>query len=810
MPRQASQSELNATPTQTATRRQPARELARILHECRDLAVHRLTSSFAQILDRVSDLLMDRANKTDVREEQQLFLDARGTLKGERPALMAEFERQLRTLIDDRISGKTEAKPDFSKVDARDLTLVETVSMDEAVLNGNITRVVENLCHDELAILNRGMGFLMGEPDLATEGNPLSPGTIVGAFAKALGTLKADRKIKFQIMKDLNQAQLGEIANIYADLNKHITRLNMMPAAGRPAILNRGGSADRAASAARAAAAASGKAPPPPSAPEVDVMAMFKRMYGSATPGAAHSPGQGGMPQYPMGQQQMPAGMMHGGEGDLPEISMPGMHARSFAPMAPTASGYVPGAPIISTPDLHEGLVRLQAGQTDFDVGGANVAFAGIPQGLHNVLRDLQESPLGAKANQLESMTIEMVAMLFDFIFETKDLPDGIKALLARLQIPVLKAAMLDGAFFAKKSHPSRLLVNELAAAGLGWSPVMGPEDPLYRKLGEIVHQILDNFSDDLTIFDEQRVVLEAFLAEEEKAAEENIQSTADEINQKDRQQIAAVVAKAEIERRIEGSPVPNFLAMFLRQNWQGTLEHVYLEQGEESESWGSGVTTLEDLVWSVQPKKTPEDRRHLVALLPSLLKRLSAGMQNRGWSPDDRESFMANLVEAHAAAVKPSLALAASPTTAVAVAAKAQAEIAKASGDEALAAKAEALAEAMTQAEPEPVEPEREVVDDDYLEIARSLERGMWIEFEADDGQLAFAKLAWVSPLRGTYLFTNRQGQKALSMTAEDLADRFRADRARLVEAEPLIDRAFSSMMTQIEQKFPEPATVH
>jgi hypothetical protein len=470
----------------------------------------------------------------------------------------------------------------------------------------------------------------------------------------------------------------------------------------------------------------------------------------------------------------------------------------------------VPGQPIISTADLHEGLTRLQAGHTDFDVGGAAVAFSGIPQGLHNVLRDLQESPLGAKANQIESMTIEMVAMLFDFIFDTKDLPDGIKALLARLQIPVLKAAMLDGAFFAKKSHPSRLLVNQLARAGLGWSPAMGPEDPLYRKLEAIVHNILDNFSDDLAIFDEQREVLEAFLEEEEKAAEDNIQSSAAEINQKDRQQIATVVAKSEIEKRIEQSPIPNFLAQFLRQKWQGFLERVYLEQGEESESWGSSVNTLEDLVWSVQPKRTPEDRRHLVALLPSLLKRLSAGMQNRGWVSDERESFMSNLVEAHAAAVKPSFSQANSPTHAVAEAAKAQAEIAKASGDQVLAAKAEALAVAMTPAEPEPVEPEREVVADDYLEIAQSLERGMWIEFEADDGQLAFAKLAWVSPLRGTYLFTNRQGQKALSMTAEDLADRFRADRARLVEAEPLIDRAFTSMFTQIEQKFPEAASVH
>ena len=175
------------------------------------------------------------------------------------------------------------------------------------------------------------------------------------------------------------------------------------------------------------------------------------------------------------------------------------------------------------------------------------------------------------------------------------------------------------------------------------------------------------------------------------------------------------------------------------------------------------------------------------------------------GWLPEQRDGFMANLVEAHAAAVKPAFATVASPMAAVAEAAMAQAEMAKAAGNDALAAKAEALAVAMTQAVPEPVEPEREVLDDDYLEIARSLERGMWIEFESDDGQLAFAKLAWVSPLRGTYLFTNRQGQKALSITADELAEYFREDRARVVEAEPLIDRAFSNMMTQMNDKFAE-----
>lgn len=793
---------MNAPTSEAVAKRQPSRELARILNECRDMAITRLTAAFAQILDRVSDTLMDRASKTDVREEQQMFLDARGSLKTERPALMAEFEQQLTKLIDERVSGRSEARQDFHKAaDATSLTLVETQSMDEAVLAGNITRVVENLCHDELATLNRGVGYLLGKPDLATEANPLGPATIVGAFSKAVDTLKADRRTKFQIMKDLNQAPLGDINAIYAHLNQHLTRLNMIPALARSGVVNRAGPADRT-----AAKPAAPGAPPPPAAAEVDVMAMFRRMYGGNVAPAPPPSALAAMPGFAPA-----AGVPPLADHDLPQISLPGAAPPvAFAPMPTTPSGYVPGAPIISSHDLHEGLTRLQHGQSDFAVGGAHVGFSGIPDGLHNVLRDLKESPLGAKANQLESMTIEMVAMLFDFIFETKDLPDGIKALLARLQIPVLKAAMLDGAFFAKKTHPARLLVNELAQAGLGWAPAMGPDDPLYKRIDATVHAILDGFSDDLDVFDEQRDVLAKFLAEEEAAAEQNIQSGAEEVNQRDRQQIAAVVVKAEIEKRIEGSPVPNFLAQFLRHRWQGALESVYLGQGEESEGWSAGVGTLEELVWSVQPKRSPEDRRHLVALLPSLLKRLTAGMHHRGWAADERESFMANLVEAHAAAVKPALASVPSPIAAVAEAARAQAELAKAAGDDAGAAKAEALADAMTQAAPEPIEPEREIIADDYLEIARSLERGMWIEFESDDGQLAFAKLAWVSPLRGTYLFTNRQGQKALSMTAEDLAERFRNDRARVVEAEPLIDRAFSDMMAKIEQTMPDAETVH
>jgi hypothetical protein len=498
------------------------------------------------------------------------------------------------------------------------------------------------------------------------------------------------------------------------------------------------------------------------------------------------------------------------GAGRAGAVGAPGaypMRAGDGGPLPLPAIGPYGGPRILVTQEIGDALARLQHGETGFDIAGVPVQFAGIPEGMHNVLRDLQESPLAAKANQLEAMTIELVAMLFDFIFETRDLPDSMKVLIGRLQIPVLKAAMLDGAFFAKKSHPSRLLVNALAHAGIGWSPAMGPEDPLYKKVESIVHRILEEFADDVGLFDTLRKELETFLAEEQQSAEATIQSSAEEINQRDRQEIARMVANSEIEKRLEMHTVPNFLGSFMRERWIGVLSQQHL-QGEESETWVAALATLDDLVWSVQPKRASDERRKLVALLPNLLKRLHGGLQNVTWESGERERFMTNLVEAHAAAVKPSLASVPMPTTAVAEAAAAAAEEATAKGDVETAAKARALAEAMAPAPPpEPVQPAVEIVQDRFAELAASLERGMWIEFEGEDGQLAFAKLAWVSPLRGTYLFTNRQGQKAVSLTADELADRFRKDRARLVEAEPLVDRAFVSMMHSLEEKFGEEA---
>src|SRR6202158_6542249 len=126
---------VTTTSGERTVRRQVPKDLARILGDCRDLAIHRLLLSFTSLLDRVGDLLMARAERSDIREEQTLCLDSRAVLIKERITVMADFERNLRKLIDERMSGKTAAKEHFSQVEVKKLTLVDTSAMDESVLS---------------------------------------------------------------------------------------------------------------------------------------------------------------------------------------------------------------------------------------------------------------------------------------------------------------------------------------------------------------------------------------------------------------------------------------------------------------------------------------------------------------------------------------------------------------------------------------------------------------------------------------------------------------------------------------------------
>jgi Protein of unknown function (DUF1631) len=67
---------------------------------------------------------------------------------------------------------------------------------------------------------------------------------------------------------------------------------------------------------------------------------------------------------------------------------------------------------------------------------------------------------------------INLIAKLFECMLDDRDLPDSLKALISRLQIPVLKVAVLDKSFFSRRSHPARRLLTACTCTSSRWCSV--------------------------------------------------------------------------------------------------------------------------------------------------------------------------------------------------------------------------------------------------------------------------------------------------------------------------------------------------
>ena len=87
----------------------------------------------------------------------------------------------------------------------------------------------------------------------------------------------------------------------------------------------------------------------------------------------------------------------------------------------------------------------------------------------------------------------------------------------------------------------------------------------------------------------------------------------------------------------------------------------------------------------------------------------------------------------------------------------------------------------------------------DEYLELARHLEQGKWVEFLDDNQKTTRAKLAWKSELLGEYTFLNWKFDVVADKTLYGLAADLRRGSANIIDELPLVDRALSAVMSSL-----------
>jgi len=284
------------------------------------------------------------------------------------------------------------------------------------------------------------------------------------------------------------------------------------------------------------------------------------------------------------------------------------------------------------------------------DIKGTPVSDAGPADGSQTPnARMMNQAGADRQASvQSGDMTIDIVAMLFDYILDDRNIPVPMRALLGRLQIPLVKVAMLERELFSRKSHPARQLLNALAATATGCDAQQGHEDPSYRKVEAIVQTIVDEFETDTSLFKTLLDDLESFRDTEQQQAGKRAGVSVKVMQERERLDSAKSTTMQEIEPRINDQNNLEFVHEFITTHWKNLLFITCARQGKNSDTWKQVVSTMDALIWSVKPKNTDEERQRLAAMQPKLLNKLREGMERLSVAPTERDTFIARLVYTH------------------------------------------------------------------------------------------------------------------------------------------------------------------
>ena len=329
--------------------------------------------------------------------------------------------------------------------------------------------------------------------------------------------------------------------------------------------------------------------------------------------------------------------------------------AGEFSSSASVAAGGMAGATQSSTPSTsdfaHTGS-SLDRGSLSSSIPSFQKTYTPSGEemfdgrgGLRNLILE-QRGALNNLASSIdEKMTIDIVAMLFEFILRDTQVPAEIRAQLGRLQFLVLKLALKDNTLLTQKGHPARLLVNRIGSISLGLKQVDPSGIKITKEICRIVEIILQDESENPDIFSKMLDEFDAFIAQELRASDSQTESAIEGAEQIRNRTLRFAHTSAQLHEALLGLTIDPYLQNFFETVWVYALE---LADREDPKLAHRLRLLVPDLLWSIIPKSNEEERTQLLALLPIILRTLKEGMASINCNPALQEGLMNWLVDAH------------------------------------------------------------------------------------------------------------------------------------------------------------------
>ena len=627
--------------------------------------------------------------------------------------------------------------------------------------------------------------------------NPLGADVICRAFVDATSSLGIDVKAKLVLFKLFDKIVMTQLGKLFEVLNRSLIDANILPSL-KPATKV--------------------KKNPANNAPQT---------YGSGGVSVPVNNMGGGMggPVYDDQTNQVLQNLR----------SLLGNRGSSGAGPAPTANE-------IATQDLLQLLSQAQHRQDNISFASGHAV---APVSLRQLLQDLltSENEKAAAINQVDDDVINLVSMMFEFILDDRNLAAPMKALIGRLQIPMVKVAIADKSFFSKGGHPARRLLNEMAMACLGWqetTPENLHKDNLFNKMQELVKVILTDFETDMGIFENLLLDFRSFQEKEKRRAQILEQRTIDAEDGKAKSERARAEVDTALRNIINDKLLPQTVTRLLRDAWANVMFISCLKQGSDSEDWLEKCTTAQQLVWSVTSSMDKDNRQKLLKMVPELLQKLRTGLEGISFSPLETTQLFKQLEAVHLARLRSDSAPVEKPvekvvqetpaptlSTEAQLEAKAkelaeknaerrtaQQQARKAAAQEAkpvLEAKIEEPKVEPAQVEPAPAAPpvaavpvDTAHIDAQHLALVANITQGTWFEMQGENGEKYRCRLAAIIRPAGKYIFVNRSGMKVAEESRETLALALQQKRLSILDDGMLFDRALEAVIGNLREKRP------
>ena len=291
--------------------------------------------------------------------------------------------------------------------------------------------------------------------------------------------------------------------------------------------------------------------------------------------------------------------------------------------------------------------------QAGYAETGHGDSFGALPNLIHAHREELRQASKGA----LDHMVIDVIGFLFDQILSDPKVPPQMARLIARLQLPVLRAALGDPQFFSSRRHPVRRFVNRIASLGASFEDFTeaGAQDFL-AKVKALVQEVVEGDFDQIEVYEIKLAALEAFVAEQAQAEVQGQGQMAELLSEKEDEQRLRELYALRLAGDLKDVAVPAFVRDFVSRVWSQVLLRADAMGGPEGANAANAQRLRRagrELMLSVQPKSSPAHRKAFLAELPKLMQDLTEGMNLIGWPDAQRRAFFGQLMPTHAEALK-------------------------------------------------------------------------------------------------------------------------------------------------------------